>query len=98
MSKYAEVRAVMGSDELWNDRTKNGRVLKWYSNTVGATLAERKLQASQVLQRLIEAGVWYVQRVEVRNATVSGGRWFGDTYYSYTDQDDDKICIHIDPI
>jgi phosphoserine aminotransferase len=94
MSKYAEIRALMGGQEDYNDKTKNGRVLKWYANTSGLPLAERKLQASQVLQKLIDAGVWYVQKVEVRNAT---GSAFRDGF-SIVFQDDDKVCVHIDPI
>jgi phosphoserine aminotransferase len=98
MSKYAEVRAVMGSEEAYNDKSKSGRVLKWYSNKSGLSLAERKLQASQVLQKLIDAGVWYVQSVAVRNAKASSVTFDGKGYRCIEWDDDDKICVHIDKI
>ena len=94
MSKYDAVRNVMGEQEVYNDSAKNGRILKWFSPTRGATLAQRKALAAEVLQKLIENEVWYVQKVEVRNAT--------STYWSMsgaiTYEDDDKICVYIDKI
>lgn len=74
----------MGGHEVHNDRTKNGRVLKWYSNFSGAPIQERKIQSKKIFKELRSLGFYFVQKVEVKNAN--------------TVQDLDRICVFIDPI
>lgn len=93
-SKYDALRAAMGGQELWNDKTKTGRVLKWYADTSGATLEERKEMAAAIHKKLMAAGIQYVQRVQVKNATWSDYK-YGQVY---SGQDSDKICVFINPI
>jgi len=96
MSKYDLLIAAMGSKPLFNDKVKNGRVLKWYADTMGATLVERQLAGKAKMNALKH--IPYVQKVVIRNSTVSGGRFMGDEWVSYTDDDYDKICVYIDEI
>lgn len=98
MSKYSQLRALMGGIESYNDKTKYGRVLKWYNDSCGLAKPERNKIAGELLERLIDAGVYYVQRVQVRNAkgTASRGTEKGMMFIDF--DDDDKICVYIDAI
>ena len=96
MSKYDLLIAAMGSKPLFNDKVKNGRVLKWEADTMGAALAERKAAAEAKMTALKH--IPYVQKVVIRNSTVSSGRFMGDEWVGYTDEDYDKICVYIDEI
>ncbi len=105
MSKYAALRDVMGSNESWNDRSVNGRILKWAADTVHADAKTRKALAAGVLARLQAAGITCVQKVVVRNAKTSniyyvgkgngtdGGDYLVSEYYC-----EDKIAVYIDEI
>ncbi len=98
MSKYSQLRAIMGGTEDFNDKTKYGRVLKWYNDSCGLPKSERDEMAGDILEQLIDAGVYYVQRVQVRNAkgTASRGTEKGMMFIDF--DDDDKICVYIDAI
>ena len=102
-SKYNALRVFMGSTEMWNDKSKNGRILKWNSSTMGATLKERKAQAAELFEGLRLLG--YVQKVEVRNAKSSSVHYVGvgngtdGGAYLVNEYDvDDKITVYIDNI
>ncbi len=88
----------MGGTEDFNDKTKYGRVLKWYNDSCGLPKSERDEMAGDILEQLIDAGVYYVQRVQVRNAkgTASRGTEKGMMFIDF--DDDDKICVYIDAI
>lgn len=94
MSKYSQLRAIMGQVEDYNDKTKYGRVLKWYNDSCGLEKPVRDKMAGELLEKLIAAGVYYVQRVQVRNAR---GSTFRDGDCISFD-DGDKVCIYIDKI
>lgn len=103
-SKYNGLRAFMDGNEKWNDKGKNGRILKWYADTTGATLEERKAVAAQIFEQLSLLGS-FVQKVVVRNAKTStvhyvgagkgtdGGDYLVSKYADY-----DKIAVYIDTI
>lgn len=103
MSKYDALRAAMGSKELWNDKSKNGRILKWEADTISATLQERKAAAAKIFAQLEHLG--FVQKVVIRNAETSsvyyvgagngtnGGTHLVSTYATY-----DKIAVYINNI
>ena len=96
MSKYAQLHAILGGPQAYNDKVRNGRVLKWRSDQMGQTLAERKMQAGKLLERLLKEGVYYVQKVEVRNAKIHAYDSFAQIGYTYDDMD--KICVYVDAI
>lgn len=105
MSKYAELRAAMGGTEYWNDKGTNGRILKWYADTRGADKAQRKAAAEQILAKLHEVGLVYVQKVVVRNAETRGVYYVGKgngtnggDYLVREYADYDKIAVYIDAI
>lgn len=88
MAKYDELNRAMGSTCFYNDKTTTGRVLKWYSRKFSQTPAQRAAEAKRVAKKLLHLP--YVQRVEVKNATIrSGGPAVPDR---------DKICVFIDAI
>ena len=94
MSKYAQIRAIMGGQEEFNDKVKNGRVLKWFHNTVALDKEKRDLLASEIYKNLKGHGVTYVQKVQVRkyiSYCISGG-------VAPLMPDTDKICVYIDNI
>ena len=103
-SKYNGLRVFMGGGETWNDKGTNGRILKWYAKTSGATLAERKKHAAELFEQLSLLGS-YVQKVVVSNAKTSnvyyvgpgkgtdGGSYLVSEYADY-----DKIAVYIDNI
>lgn len=98
MSKYAQLRAIMGGTEDYNDKTKYGRVLKWYADSCGLPKPQRDEMAGAILERLIEKGVYYVQRVQVRNAKGSASRAIPGGLMCINFEDTDKICVYIDAI
>lgn len=88
MSKYDAIRAIMGGVEVFNDTSKTGRILKWYSDDSELPKKEREAQAKAIFEKLQHLP--YVQKVQVRNAQTTR---YGVTYYDY-----DKICVYIDRI
>ena len=103
VSKYNALRVFMGSTEMWNDKSKNGRILKWNAKTIGATLAERKKHAEELFAQLSLLG--YVQKVEVRNAKTSnvyyvgaGNGTNGGAYMVSEYATNDKIAVYINNI
>jgi len=98
MSKYSQLRSIMGGNEHYNDKTKYGRVLKWYNDSCGLSKPERDKMAGELLERLIEQGVYYVQRVQVRNAKGTASRGYEEGMMFVHFDDDDKICVYIDAI
>lgn len=104
-SKYDALRNVMGEAEAYNDKSGGGRILKWESNTIGATLAERKALAAIVLAKLQAAGITGVQKVQVRNAKTSSVHFVGKgrgtnggDYLVSEYATNDKIAVYIDAI
>lgn len=88
MSKYSQIRSLMGRQEFWNDGGKYGRILKWYADTRGATKAERDAMAAEIMERLTAARAVGVQKVRVMNAV--------SNEYGMKSADYDKICVYMD--
>jgi len=98
VSKYEQLRELMGGQEVFNDATKTGRVLKWYADSEGMPKGERDVLAAKIKERLVAAGAHYVQKVQVRNAKMSRNMWVGAQYKVMTFDDFDKICVYIDKL
>lgn len=93
-SKYHEIHAVMGYHQF-NNKIKNGRSLTWHGDIATSSVTERKELAGQILEKLIQAEIYYVQKVVVKNS-------YWTRHYSLdesvTIQCGDNIHIHIDDI
>jgi hypothetical protein len=98
MSKYSQLRAIMGGTEDYNDKTKTGRVLKWYNDSCGLNKPVRDRLAGELLEKLINHGIYYVQRVQVRNARGTASRGTENGIICIDFEDDDKVCVYIDCI
>lgn len=93
-SKYDALRDAMGGKEDYRDAAKNGGfIFKWYADTRGATLEERKVNAIRVAERLKHLP--YVRKVNIRNATWQHMEFGGNVI---SGEDQDKICVYIDRI
>jgi hypothetical protein len=101
MSKYAQLRALMGGTEQFNDKVSTGRVLKWFADTAGADKATRDKVAKEVREKLQHLG--YVQKVQVRNWKTGRAYYVGEgkgdnggDYMVSSWLDTDKICVYVD--
>ncbi len=65
VSKYAALREAMGQIELYNDRSKKGRILKWEASTMGASKEDRQKTAAELMTKL--KNIPQVQKVVISN-------------------------------
>lgn len=89
MSKYQDLRDLMGGQEDFNDTVVVGerRSLKWITSDC-LELKERKALAAEIMQKLKAGGLTYVEKVVVRVWNASGR---GSAF-----RDNDKICVYVD--
>ena len=69
MSKYSQLRSIMGGNEHYNDKTKYGRVLKWYNDSCGLSKPAFMLSIGR-----LDGIKNFSQRM--KNVSVSK-KWFG---------------------
>lgn len=108
-SKYDELYKAVSRIELdffssvsgrpsFTDTASNGdRILKYYSDKKGCTVAERKQQAEEFYQLIKH--VHGVKKVVVRNATASRTHFYMKDGKPMTDvstwDDYDKVCVYV---
>ncbi len=96
MSKYAQLRTLMGGTEVFNTcRRGGGRSLRWNSKSIGMSPSERREAANKLFKELRDAGLHYIQKVEIKNMATTSSRIVDGKLVFNTTKVCDRITIFV---